>query len=93
MEYAGIFYVLKKDNSISSKLGVAAGKKLGNAVVRNRMKRLMREVYRNLQFDIEKGFEIIWIARRPLLNANIDFYKKTFLKFAKRAGILAKKEG
>lgn len=92
VDYAGIFYVFCKNDDNDSRISVAAGKKLGNAVVRNRMKRMMREAYRHLQHDIAKGFDIIWIARRPMVNEEIDFYKKNFLKLAKKADIFKKED-
>ena len=92
VDNAGIFYVFNNNNDVSSRIGVAAGKKLGNAVLRNRMKRCMREVYRHFQGNIAKGVDIIWIARRPLIKAEMKFFEKSFIKLAKRAGIFLKKE-
>ena len=92
VDHAGVFYVFRSDNDLPSRIGVAAGKKLGNAVERNRIKRCMREVYRHFQECIDKGFDIIWIARRPLLKKDLKFYEKNFCSLAKKAGILLKKE-
>ena len=50
-----------------ARLGVAATKKLGGAVVRNRAKRLVREVFR--RSGIAPGFDIIVVPRRELLGA------------------------
>jgi ribonuclease P protein component len=50
-----------------ARLGVAATKKLGGAVVRNRAKRLVREVFRRC--GIAPGFDIIVVPRRELLGA------------------------
>jgi ribonuclease P protein component len=47
------------------RLGVAATRKLGGAVVRNRAKRLVREVFR--RSGIAPGFDIIVVPRRELL--------------------------
>ena len=51
-----VVYILKR-NDQHSKVGFAAGKKLGNAVTRNRVKRLLREVYRLNQFQLIKGID------------------------------------
>jgi ribonuclease P protein component len=52
-----------------SRLGIAATKKLGGAVVRNRAKRLIREVFRRNK--IAPGFDIVVIPKRPLLDASL----------------------
>jgi len=52
-----------------SRLGIAATKKLGGAVVRNRAKRLIREVFRRNK--IAPGFDIVIIPKRSLLDASL----------------------
>jgi len=57
-------------NSLAiGRLGVAATKKLGGAVVRNRAKRLVREVFR--RSGIAPGFDIIVVPRRELLETSL----------------------
>ena len=50
----------------SSRLGIAATRKLGDAVVRNRAKRLVREVFRKA--DVPGGLDIVVIPRRDMLD-------------------------
>lgn len=49
------------------RLGVSVGKSQGNAVVRNRLKRIVREVFRQSQEQIPAGFDYVVMiaARRP----------------------------
>ena len=72
-------YVLKTDDDQLTKIAVAAGKRLGNAVIRNRIKRKMREVFRYEKSNIQNGYHIIWIAKKPLINASIVIFKKIYL--------------
>jgi len=53
-----------------SRFGVAASRKLGGAVLRNRMKRLAREVFRRNK--IAEGLDIIVVARREMLDASFS---------------------
>jgi ribonuclease P protein component len=50
-----------------TRLGVAATRKLGGAVVRNRAKRLARELFRRQK--IAGGYDIVIVPRRELLDA------------------------
>jgi len=53
-----------------SRLGVAATRKLGSAVERNRAKRLAREVFR--RHKIRAGLDIVIVPRREMLDASFD---------------------
>src|SRR5712692_4106026 len=50
------------------RLGIAATKKLGGAVQRNRVKRLIREVFR--RNTITDGFDVVVIPKREWLDAS-----------------------
>jgi len=68
------------------RLGVAATRKLGGAVVRNRAKRLVREVFR--RSGIAPGFDIIVVPRRELLETSLlaleTEYRSTVERFLRR---------
>jgi ribonuclease P protein component len=52
------------------RLGIAATRKLGGAVQRNRAKRLIREVFRRNK--IAPGFDVVVIPKRDLLDASLS---------------------
>ncbi len=52
------FFIFFPDQGEDIKIGLAVGKKLGCAVVRNRVKRLMREVFRMHKAELKKGYHI-----------------------------------
>jgi len=67
----GRYYTLfSKPNGLTTgRLGIAATKRLGGAVIRNRAKRLIREVFR--RNDIALGFDIVVVPRRELLTTSL----------------------
>lgn len=46
-----------------NRFGITAGKKIGNAVQRNRAKRILREAYRKNELLLPIGYDIIFVAR------------------------------
>ena len=65
-----IMYVMKNDSDLN-RLGISVSKKIGNSVMRNRIKRVIRESYRMQEKEIKKGYDIIIIARTNI--AGIKF--------------------
>jgi ribonuclease P protein component len=53
------------------RIGVAAGRTVGNAVRRNRAKRLLREASRMLLHNMRPGWDLLLIARQPLPDAGL----------------------
>jgi len=71
-----VMYVRKNDDDIS-RLGVTVSKKVGNAVIRNRVRRLVKESCRLRAFKIIKGYDIVIVARKVVgtLPREESFYK------------------
>lgn len=53
----------RKNGSSVNKLGISTGKKTGNAVVRSRCRRIIRQAYRENEKSIPKGYDIIVVSR------------------------------
>lgn len=65
---------IKPNNKPFNRLGITAGKKIGNAVCRNRAKRLIRLAYRNAEIRLPVGIDIVIVARSPLCNIKSQEY-------------------
>ena len=79
-----VIYVVKNSQH-NGKVGFAAGKKLGCAVVRNRVKRILREAYRLCKPNLRTDFAIILVGRKSLINAKSDVAISSFRGLCKRA--------
>lgn len=66
----------------AGRLGIAATKKLGGAVQRNRAKRLIREVFRRNK--IAKGFDVVVIPKRDLLDASLTVLEADYRTLLER---------
>jgi ribonuclease P protein component len=82
-----VLYVLPNKNK-TFRIGFAAGKRLGCAVVRNRVKRLLREAYRLNQDKLIKGADLVLVGRQSLIKADLKIVVNAFLDVCQRAGIL-----
>lgn len=95
MSYANhmmVLYLLQQKTK-QKKVGFAAGKRLGNAVIRNRVKRLLREVYRLNQHRLIDGIELLLVGRKPIIDVGYQEVDRAFKALCKRAKILVEKDG
>ena len=75
-----------------NRLGFTTGVKLGKAVVRNRVRRRLREVYRTNEGRILPGFDLVVVARSRAVNARYGDLERQFLKAADKLGLLLPRE-
>ena len=71
-----------------NRVGITAGKKLGHAVVRNRVRRRLREAYRLNEDKFTPGWDIVLVARSKCVDAEFAKLTRSFLTLAKKAGLL-----
>ena len=76
-----------------NRLGYTVSTKLGHAVVRNRVRRRLREVYRLNEEKFAPGWDIVVVARSRAVDAPFAALTRSYLNLAKKAGILAPEDG
>ena len=83
-----VLVVQVSETSTHVRVGVIAGKTTGIAVQRNRAKRILREALRPYLTSFASGWDLILIARPPLVTATLDDTRAALDNLFRRAQIL-----
>ena len=78
----------RPNHTNGNRVGITVSKKLGHAVVRNRIRRRLREVYRLNEDKFQPGWDIVVVARSRCVGADFQSLVKAYLALAAKAGIL-----
>lgn len=78
----------RRNRTATNRVGVTVSKKLGHAVVRNRVRRRLREVYRLNEDRFAPGWDIVVVARSRCVGADFQKLTRAYLSLAEKAGIL-----
>ena len=84
-----VLYARKNRMNIN-RVGVTVGTKIGHAVVRNRVRRRLREIYRLNESMFCPGWDIVVVARSRCIGADFDKLTNAYLSLGEKAGILVK---
>ncbi len=80
-----LFYAPRRAGEV--RVGFSVGKKIGNAVVRNRTKRRLREAFTPLIPYVKKGSSIIFYAKPPIVDESFVSLRSTLRYLLKKAGL------
>lgn len=88
---ADAFFVQAHRNPSTNipRLGIIATRRLGNAVTRNRMKRILREVFRKNSEEIIPEAEIIILPRKKMCNLEFSQIEIKFKESLKKLSLLS----
>jgi ribonuclease P protein component len=87
-----VLYYLLQPKLECFRLGVSVSKKIGNAVVRNRLRRMMKEIIRLNKEHMASQFDYILIARKPCAEMDYQAMEKSILHVVRKASLAKRDE-
>ena len=81
-----VLYV-RKNGRKENRLGLTVGTKIGKAVVRNRTRRRLREIYRTNEDKLLPGYDVVVVARVRAAQASYAVMEQEFLRLAGKVGL------
>lgn len=83
---------IKKNNKNYNRIGIAISSKLFKATKRNRIKRLIKENYRNNSLNLKLGYDIVFLWNKKIGYEEVEFkkIKSSMEKIFERARLLEK---
>ena len=82
----------RRNNSGGNRVGFTVTVKLGHAVVRNRIRRRLREIYRLREGELRRGFDLVIVARSRAVKAPYRELERDFLSACAKLGLLEEKK-
>lgn len=81
-----VLYVVPASEE-ATRIGIVVSKKIGTAVVRNRQKRVFRELYRQYYPQLKPGYIVVTVVRARARESSFDELTQEMIYLWKRAGI------
>ena len=85
---SSVITYVSKNRCKQIRVGITTSKKIGNAVQRNRARRLIRESVRHLTEDIKDGYDFVFVARAKTPFVKCPEVQRSMRKQLKEAGVL-----
>ena len=80
----------RKNRTNTNRVGITVSKKLGKAVIRNRVRRRIREAYRLNEERFLPGWDIVIVARSRAVEVSFQKLTQSLLSLSEQAGIVEK---
>jgi len=82
----------RRNGSSENRIGYTVSSKLGHAVVRNRVRRRLREIYRLHESQFRPGWDLVVVARSRAVDAPYKKLEGAYLSLAAKLDLLRKEE-
>ncbi len=79
---------VRKNRLGKVRIGITVSKKIGNAVLRSRSRRIIREAYRILSDDVSLGYDLVFVARGKTPYVKMGDILRVMKKELREAGVL-----
>ncbi|WP_226683782.1 ribonuclease P protein component [Sutcliffiella horikoshii] len=86
-----VIYAVQKADQPVFRIGLSVSKKIGNAVTRNRIKRLVRQAVHEIKEQLPGGVDIVIIARKPAADMSLEEVKKSLQHVIRKLPTLSAK--
>ncbi|GIP29202.1 ribonuclease P protein component [Paenibacillus sp. J23TS9] len=83
-----VVYWFRKKEVEKFRVGISVSKKVGNAVVRNRMRRLVKEIVRHQEDRLIEHVDLVFIVRKGALDMPYKDLEKSILHVLRKASLL-----
>ena len=77
----------RRNGTQGSRLGFTVSTKLGHAVVRNHIRRRLREIYRSTEPTLKSGYDIVVVARSAAVEAEFALLQRSFRSLTEKLGL------
>ncbi|MEC0093775.1 ribonuclease P protein component [Paenibacillus macquariensis] len=83
-----VVYWFRKKEVEQFRVGISVSKKVGNAVVRNRMRRLVKEIVRHHDAELIEHVDLVFIVRKGALTMPYKDMERSVLHVLRKASLL-----
>ncbi|MDD9270854.1 ribonuclease P protein component [Paenibacillus sp. GCM10023248] len=87
-----VLYYLPQPKLDHFRLGISVSKKVGNAVVRNRLRRMIKEIVRLKKENMAPHYDYILLVRKPAADMEYVELEKSIWHVVRKASLLKRNE-
>ena len=82
----------RKTGRGTNRLGITVSTKVGKAVVRNRVRRRIKEIYRLHEHEVRRGLQLVIVARNRAAGASYAQLEQSFMRACEKLSLFNEKE-